>query len=66
LNLKLFQEIFEENLVHLREAVAILQVEPEGKEELQHQGPILQNSASAENFSDKISPSNFGQISTQK
>jgi hypothetical protein len=30
------------------------------------QGPILQNSISAEKSSDNFSPSNFGQISTQK
>jgi hypothetical protein len=30
------------------------------------QGSNLQNSISAENFSDKFSSSNFGQISTQK
>jgi hypothetical protein len=29
-------------------------------------GSILQNYISAENFSDKLSPSIFGQISTQK
>jgi hypothetical protein len=30
------------------------------------QGPILQNSISAENFSDKFASSNFGQRSSQK
>ena len=32
-----FQEIFEENLHRLREAVLILQVEPDAKEELQEE-----------------------------
>jgi hypothetical protein len=31
-----------------------------------HQGSILRNSISAQNFSDNFSSSNFGQISTQK
>ena len=34
---KMFQEIFEEALEQLREAISILQVEPDGKEQLQDQ-----------------------------
>ena len=34
---KMFQEIFEEALDQLREAISILQVEPDGKEQLQDQ-----------------------------
>ena len=33
----IFQEIFEENIDRLRESIGILQVEPEGKEELQQE-----------------------------
>ena len=32
-----FQEIFEENIHRLREAITILQIEPDGKEQLQNE-----------------------------
>ena len=37
------QDIFEENIHRLREAIAILQVEPDGKTELQEEMERLSN-----------------------
>jgi hypothetical protein len=44
---------------------AAADVRADGKE-VRSQGPILQNSISGENFSDKFPLTNFGRISTQK
>ena len=43
-----FQEIFEENIHRLREAITILQIEPDGKEELQYEMEKLSKLLSAD------------------
>merc|ERR1719323_2487263 len=47
------QEIFEENIDRLRESIAILQVEPEGKEELQAEMAKLSQLMDPDNDSDE-------------